>query len=280
MKQLLLIILTVLLGQTVSAGVEIQSFYFNPESRTISEESNTRLEEFITTMKEYEFQVIEVNGFAISGQNSEENTKLALTYIGSILSRIEISDNENYAVNNYGGNMINLSFKPESWDRVDIYYYVGREINIKPDVLITETADIDTNRSIDFAQKEPMERELIAMNDPIVMPIKFVGGKSRVQKDSYDYMEYLKNTLVENPELFAHIRGHVCCGNKPIQSWKRARVVYKYLVKQGVDKKRLSYKGYSNKQPLVYPEITQSDRSANRRVDVIFTNYKARKHKL
>ncbi len=80
----------------------------------------------------------------------------------------------------------------------------------------------------------------------------------------------LYDTLLKNPHLTAHIRGHVCGGNKVSLSRRRARTVYRYLIKNGIERDRLSYAGYGNQKPLVFPERTAVDRGANRRVDVVF----------
>ena len=42
------------------------------------------------------------------------------------------------------------------------------------------------------------------------------------------------------------------------------------MVDLGISKKRLSYKGMSNNEPLVFPELSDADRQRNRRVDVQF----------
>lgn len=78
-----------------------------------------------------------------------------------------------------------------------------------------------------------------------------------------DFVAYLDSVK----SVDVHIRGHVCCGPDKKLSRKRAKYVYKFLIAQGIDKKRLSYKGYSNEYPLIFPEKTEFDAFQNRRVD-------------
>lgn len=84
-------------------------------------------------------------------------------------------------------------------------------------------------------------------------------------------LKQLYQFMNENQNVTAHIRGHVCCGDDYTLSSNRAFKIYKYLKSSGIDPSRMSFKGYSNKIPEVYPEVTQYDELRNRRVDIIFT---------
>jgi outer membrane protein OmpA-like peptidoglycan-associated protein len=44
--------------------------------------------------------------------------------------------------------------------------------------------------------------------------------------------------------------------------------VYDFLVAGGIDKSRMSYRGFAGRFPLVSPEQTEADRTMNRRVEV------------
>ena len=84
-------------------------------------------------------------------------------------------------------------------------------------------------------------------------------------------MEHLVEKLKSDNKLFVHIRGHVCCGPGEKISTKRAKKVYNFLKGQGVPVERMSYKGYSNEVPLIWPEKTRDAEASNRRVDFILT---------
>jgi len=84
-------------------------------------------------------------------------------------------------------------------------------------------------------------------------------------------LKQLYQFMSDNQNVTAHIRGHVCCGDDYTLSSNRAFKIYKYLKSNGIDPSRMSFKGYSNKIPEVYPEVTQYDELRNRRVDIIFT---------
>ena len=99
-----------------------------------------------------------------------------------------------------------------------------------------------------------------------------MGGTQKVKKESLKFLDSLYHILDKNEELKIHIRGHVCCSNRPLMSKKRAKLVYKFLIKKGIDEDRLTYNGYSNQFPLIFPETTEEEREQNRRVDIIFSN--------
>lgn len=81
---------------------------------------------------------------------------------------------------------------------------------------------------------------------------------------------HLYQFMRDNPNISAHIRGHVCCGDDYTLSSNRAFKVYKYLKSHNISTDRLSFKGYSNSIPEIYPEVTEYDKLRNRRVDIIF----------
>jgi outer membrane protein OmpA-like peptidoglycan-associated protein len=86
-----------------------------------------------------------------------------------------------------------------------------------------------------------------------------------------DLLEFMNN----NPEVKILIKGYV---NDPIQyydaaydlnlSKARAQAVFNYLVDKGINKNRLQWRGYGNKD-MIYPNPEGEDEmEANRRVEV------------
>lgn len=110
--------------------------------------------------------------------------------------------------------------------------------------------------------------------------INFYGGRHTLLPTAIIPLEELLEVMKANPTLVIEIQGHICCrpgsdidgadfdANDNNLSRNRARAVYDYLVENGIDKKRMSYRGFAGTKPLVYPEYTESDRTANRRVEI------------
>lgn len=106
------------------------------------------------------------------------------------------------------------------------------------------------------------------------LDIKYVGASTKINANYQYVLEHLIEVLNQNPDLYLHIRGHVCCGPAPGLSQKRAKKVYKYLLEMGIPEERMTYHGYSDEAPLIFPEETEEDGMKNRRVDFILSKEK------
>lgn len=101
--------------------------------------------------------------------------------------------------------------------------------------------------------------------------LKYIGANSAIDPHYQYILEALIEKMLQDTTLHLHVRGHVCCGPSKRLSKKRARKVYRYLKKAGIPQERISYKGYSDTAPLAFPEKTEEDEAANRRVDFIIS---------
>lgn len=101
--------------------------------------------------------------------------------------------------------------------------------------------------------------------------MKYTGSSTKPNIQYRYIIDYLIELMEKNPTWKLHVRGHVCCGPDQKISDKRAKNVYKFLLKKGIDASRLSYKGYSDTKPLVFPEKTEEDAHTNRRVDFMIS---------
>lgn len=122
----------------------------------------------------------------------------------------------------------------------------------------------------------------VAKNETIRLDnILFYPGSHIVRHESYPQMEELLMVMKLNPNLIIQIEGHICCHiNEQIKdgydydakeyhlSRNRARFIYDYLLRNSISKKRMKYKGFGSTQPLHNPEVTEQDKSENRRVEI------------
>ena len=75
----------------------------------------------------------------------------------------------------------------------------------------------------------------------------------------------------DKPLLKIDIQGHICCQkNEENQiSLRRAVAIYAFLIRNGIDKSRLSYKSFGSSKPIYpLPEKTEAEKVANRRVEI------------
>ena len=134
-------------------------------------------------------------------------------------------------------------------------------INDEEDKCPTITGIIGNHGCADL---QPMINELASY-------LKFESGKVVVSKKGYAGLDALVVLLQNNATISLSINGHTDnTGTTKINeklSLKRASVVATYLVKKGIDMKRISQKGYADTKPLA-DNKTLKGRAQNRRVDV------------
>lgn len=101
--------------------------------------------------------------------------------------------------------------------------------------------------------------------------INFATNESTLKSSSYGYLEKVVTMLEAHPDMIVQINGHTDnVGSDEINqrlSHNRAKAVFDYLVKSGVDSERLGYKGYGSSQPMDTND-TEEGRSKNRRVEI------------
>lgn len=110
--------------------------------------------------------------------------------------------------------------------------------------------------------------------------IYFYPGRHAVKPESAAALNNLYEILDENPGVNIGIEGHVCCVKGSASdaldfdtreialSVNRAKAIYNYLVKKGIDKDRLSFKGFGATRRVVQEENTEEDADKNRRVEI------------
>lgn len=110
-------------------------------------------------------------------------------------------------------------------------------------------------------------KDTLLAGKSIRLKLFFYPGEAELLPVSLPELQVLKEFLMQNPELKIQIEGHVCCNNNMQLSIDRAAEVFGYLVKNGIDEKRLNYKGFGFTRPLV-EENSEEDKSLNRRVEI------------
>lgn len=108
--------------------------------------------------------------------------------------------------------------------------------------------------------------EVVQLNN-----IFFVQSKAEIQPESEPELERLVELLNDNPTLEIELGGHTdnrgsSSANLNL-SRERALAIVKYLVENGIDKKRLEFKGYGGTQPIA-SNASEESRKKNRRVEI------------
>ncbi len=140
------------------------------------------------------------------------------------------------------------------------------------------------NRKVIIEYKEPIpipiESELTKkikiskVGEHITLPnIYFFNNSARIVPKSDPTLIDLRCAMEENPKLKIEIQGHICCqtkGDVADVSTARARAIYNYLLRNKIDKKRMTFKGYGNTKPIhPIPEKSPQEEDENRRVEIL-----------
>jgi outer membrane protein OmpA-like peptidoglycan-associated protein len=165
--------------------------------------------------------------------------------------------------------------------RVDIVFYKDVKTGpVKPEVsIITIEEPVKkevTKKTVSKVilpqaspDKEAKMKEIFTQDVIVFEQVLFEPGSAEfLHNEIPNELYYLAQALDSVPTMRIEIAGHVCCIDNMKLSQKRAKTVVDFLVAQGIDKKRLTHKGYSNYQPRV-KELTPEDERLNRRVEVI-----------
>src|SRR6202007_1974831 len=118
-----------------------------------------------------------------------------------------------------------------------------------------------------FALKVPMQP--IGFGDIVLKNVFFDIDKFDLKPESKAELNKLADFLKKNPTLQGELGGHTDnTGDKKknqLLSENRAKAVYTYMTTEGgIDKSRLTFKGYGDTQPM-YTNDTPEHKAANRR---------------
>ncbi|NQX98134.1 MAG: OmpA family protein [Flavobacteriales bacterium] len=150
----------------------------------------------------------------------------------------------------------------------------------------TVNIDVSTKGYMLFSQEYKMGKNKIVFSKEILLQPIVVGGKVNLKKlqffgNRFDFLPGASSSLSmllsfmnQNPKVVIEVEGHV---NGPGQknskeykelSYNRAYAVKAFLIKNGIAKERIDFKGYGNSQMLYPSPKSEYQQSANRRVEI------------
>jgi outer membrane protein OmpA-like peptidoglycan-associated protein len=121
-------------------------------------------------------------------------------------------------------------------------------------------------------KKEELKMEVGAAI--VLEGIVFTTGKATITPESEAKIEKAYNTLEKSPAIEVEIRGYTDNVGKPASNLRlstaRAKAVRAYLIKSGIDGKRITFKGFGQENPIA-PNTTPEGRQQNRRIEFFRT---------
>ena len=271
MKKLFL--LSLLFSQINWAQEELKhEVFFKTDAFDVSETEHSRLLVFLTDIESLDIEKISIYGFTDDRGSASYNLALSQNRANSIKLIFSNNEFDESIITNVDG-MGKILLKLVQEEDVSKIRGLNRKVEIivtpvfppKPEVIVrTKTAS------------ETLAGD-IKIGDYILLDnILFKTGYSYLLPESVKTLEEISKVLLQRKDIYFTIQGHVCCTQnsrdandrktkKRNLSVARAKYIYDYLVKKGVDPKRMKYVGMRRKFPL------GGEAKYDRRVEILVT---------
>lgn len=278
MNKLLVYILIILnCGVLFSQKELTHEVYFDTDKFIVPPTEENRLLLFISNLADIEIESISIYGFCDDVGADTYNLKLSkqrANAIKAIFANNEISEN---LISNVDGKGEILLKIVEEKNLLKI-----RGLNRKVEIIVKPKAPEKKEKKIEEVIPEKKDvpdiiKGDLKVGDKIIFEkILFKTGYATVTPGSKKILESIAKALVERKDIYFTIQGHVCCTQytrdavdrrtkKRNLSEARAKYVYDYFTKKGVDKKRMRHLGLRRKFPL------GGDPKYDRRVEILIT---------
>jgi outer membrane protein OmpA-like peptidoglycan-associated protein len=255
-----------------------QEVYFDTDKYHIPSTEESRLLLFISSLAEMDIESVSIYGFCDDVGAPAYNLKLSqqrADAIKAVFANNEISESLISNVDGKGQILLKII---EEKDVVKI-----RGLNRKVEIIVKEKVPIpikETAVIVEENKKNTVEliKGDLKVGDKIVFEnLMFKTGYTTLLPESKKVLDDIAKALVEREGVYFTIQGHVCCTQNTRDavdrktklqnlSEARAKFVYEYLAKKGVNKKRMRYVGMRRKFPL------GGDPKLDRRVEIVI-NY-------
>ncbi len=270
--------ISVMLSQFLFAQKEMMhEVYFETDKYEVLPTEHSRLLLFLSEIEGLDIKKVAIYGFTDDRGSDDYNQKLSQDRANAI--KVIFSNNEfdeSIITNVDGKGAVLLKLVKED----DIHKIRG--LNRKVEIVVspydpprpTKTAEELASKNQEV--KEVLNEELKAGDKFRLDNILFKTGYSKLLPESKETLQELAEALLERKDIYFTIQGHVCCTQnsrdaidrktkKRNLSLARAKHIYDYLAKKGVDKKRMKYVGMRRKFPL------GGDPKLDRRVEILVT---------
>lgn len=263
---------------THSYSQEKLEIFFDFNKYEINLKAKTKIDSLILNRKNIELQ--KIFGFTDSVDTNKYNDSLSLKRakaIANYFSLQKIKLNKTIEIKGFGEIQ---NTRNSNLNRKVVIYFKSIE-NLKFNPKSSENSQFDATENKEVIQKiinsekSISEKFLKVKKDDIIVfnNIQFELNSEKLAIGSEEIIlelfEYLKN----NPKLKIEIHGHICCNrntNDIKLSYRRAKLIFDFLIKNGIETNRLGYRGFGSVRPIYkIPEKTFLEEFENRRVEIL-----------
>jgi outer membrane protein OmpA-like peptidoglycan-associated protein len=271
------------------------SIYFDSNKFTLTPKESDRLTDWAKA--NVGSKVLGAHGFCDEDGSSAMNDTLAKNRVKTIYQFLQnqVQFRDDFSSISFG-ELHNMSANKAENRRVTLFYLQQKELArenellglpapvpelVEPKPIIPYPTQLvfenpDGSKSTFELSQEFMQTVTAAkLGDKILLKdLNFVINTFMVENRSKAKLYELLLVMQRNSELKIEIQGHLCCmpSDKQDLSTQRAKAIKNFLLMKGIDESRVTYKGFGSSQPLFpIPEKDETQRAANRRVEIVIT---------
>ena len=245
------------------------SVYFDTAVYKLNGKERGRVDQFIKNLGKEQIKEIILYGFTDDRGSDDYNLRLSKKRALNVkqhLIGLGIDESLFKIVRGKGEVLIKKFTEVET----DVVRGLNRKVTIDINTFIPKPSIDETDIGHKF--------EDVKIGDKLILEnIHFQEGYAWVTKESFPHLKKLVSILKERDDIYIEIHGHVCCtrfGRDAIDrktkkqnlSTARAKAIYNYLAKKGINKRRMRYKGMRRKFPL------GKGSEYDRRVEIVIKN--------
>lgn len=290
MKKIVFLGFFLLFFQFVKAQEQL-ILYFDSNKFELNKTENDKFQSWIVTNKDS--KIVAINGYTDEDGSNSFNDSLAARRVSFALSQVKtkIKIRDDFKSRSYGEDFKQDLDKSKN-RKVTIYYILSKDLareneilGIKKDSVIKPRKIPNYPEKLVFTNPDGSKSEFkldVSFMKEIdkgkageklkIENLNFIINTFIVVNESRGKMYELLLVMEQNPKLKIEIQGNLCC--QPVDrtnlSTQRAKAMYNFLIKNNIDKSRLSYKGFGSSRPIYpLPEKDEKERAANRRVEIL-----------
>ncbi len=247
--------------------------YFEFNRHQLSPAARIQLDSFLAAEKEnISGHIINLDGFCDARGSDQYNNTLSVKRVSAVKNYLLKKGIEKSTIGNTRGHG---EKEPLNENKTEEERQMNRRVAIR--FIEVARPDFPGEESL---MKKLADTNAVAGTNIILRNINFVGGRHQFLPQSEPILNELLNAMRQFPGLIIRVEGHICCQDEMDDgidnetgienlSEARAKAVMDYLLSNGIESNRITFKGFGHSAPVYpYPEQTEEERIQNRRVEI------------
>ncbi|HNQ26478.1 MAG TPA: OmpA family protein [Aquaticitalea sp.] len=271
--KILTAILFILPQFIVAQQVLTHEVYFETDKSEMTNAEHERLLQFLTKIESLDIDNISIYGFCDDRGSKDYNLKLSQDRANAIKTIFSNNEFDESVMTNVDGKG-EILLKTVEEHNVDKIRSLNRKVQIIATTVFPPKPEVKKTTK---NTAEILRGEIKAGDNIVLENLLFQTSYSYLLPESVKVLEEITKVMLERTDIYFTIKGHVCCtqnGRDAIDrktkqrnlSQARAKYIYDYMAKRGVDKKRMKYVGMRRKFPL------GGEPKYDRRVEILITH--------